>query len=181
MSDRPHPHSASPAPHTDRIAIIGSMGAGKTTVARLVAARLDLELFDSDAWIERETGASGSDYAEVHGVAGLHALERAMLERTLVSTERFVVTPAASVVDDPESRQLLQTLPLVVWIDVDPDVSFARAGSGTHRRRVSVADYRRLHSQRERRFRSIADVRLDGERSPEALADTVVRKALSRA
>lgn len=161
----------------DRIAIIGSMGSGKSTVARLVGDRLSLPVIDSDSWIESRIGTSGAIIAAEMGVVELHRLEVDMLRHTIESPASFVVTPAASVVDDSVSRQLLAALPLVAWLDLDAEIGYERAVRGSHRRSLTSAEYRSLHAQRRPHFAAVAHVRLSAERSPFVLADEVVQAA----
>ena len=82
-----------------RIAVIGTMGAGKSTVGGIVAARLGLPLIDSDRWIEAKVGMTSGEYAARHGVEALHDMEATALESALDTPGGLVVTPAASVVD----------------------------------------------------------------------------------
>ena len=161
------------APHT-RIAIIGSMGSGKSTVAALVADRLGVELVDSDVWIETTYGTTGAVVAARDGVEELHRIEAQLLVDTIASTEAAVIAPAASVVDAPEARQALTSLPVVAWLDVEPIVGFERARRGSHRRSLSLEEYERLDERRRVRFAEVATLRLAAERSPSELADEIL-------
>ncbi len=165
----------------DHIAIIGSMGSGKSTVARLVGDRLALPVIDSDSWIESRMGTSGAVIAAQKGVAELHRLEADMLRHTIESHASFVVAPAASVVDDSVSRDRLAAVQLVVWLDLDAEVGYERAVRGSHRRSLTRTEYRRLHDRRRPHLAAVANLRLSAEQPSTVLADEVVRAAAGSA
>ena len=62
----PHPAAALPA-HLRRLVLTGFMGAGKTTVGRLLAARLNWDFLDLDAYIESRAGLSVPSIFSTHG------------------------------------------------------------------------------------------------------------------
>ena len=67
------------------IVLIGMMGCGKTTVGRLLARRLGLELIDTDALIEERQGRSIPEIFASDGEAGFRALELALCRELSLS------------------------------------------------------------------------------------------------
>ena len=65
------PGPVRPTPVADRILLVGMMGAGKTTVGRLVADRLGWPYLDSDAEVERSTGRTVPEIFAADGEAGV--------------------------------------------------------------------------------------------------------------
>ena len=53
-----------------RVFLVGFMGSGKTSVARALAARLEVDFFDTDRWIESQEGRSVAELFELRGVEG---------------------------------------------------------------------------------------------------------------
>ena len=76
------------------IVLIGPMGAGKSTVGRLVADRLKRPLIDSDVVLWRSTGMSAADLSEAAGVHRLHEIEALVLRRALARSAGAVITAA---------------------------------------------------------------------------------------
>lgn len=154
--------------------IVGLMGVGKSTVARIVGTLLERPVVDSDPWIESRLGMSGREIALRDGVAALHRIEADMLIATLETPEPMVVTPAASVVADETCRARLRESALVAWLDLDPETAFERSRAGSHRRPTTLEDFRRMFAERRPAFEGIADITLDAHRTPRDLASEIV-------
>ncbi len=147
--------------------MVGQMGVGKTTVGRLVADRLALDLYDCDAQIEAVTGRASREIALSDGVPALHALELSVLESALERAPA-VIAAAASVVDTSAGRDALAGA-TCVWVDRVPDV--AARPLEDHRRSVGADE----HLDRRRPvYKDLADIVLTGPGTPEEYADRVV-------
>jgi shikimate kinase len=112
------------------------MGAGKTTLGRALAERLEVDLLDSDEALLASTGESAAELAAGLGVAGLHDLERSFVSAALESPSRKVIAAAASVVDDEATRQLMSRH-LCLWVEADSATLAKRRESGSHRRSMT--------------------------------------------
>lgn len=109
------------------IALVGLPGAGKTTVGRRLAARIDLPFRDSDAAIETETGLPVRDIFVQAGEKTFRDLERGALAR-LADGPLCVLATGGGAFLDPGTRALLLARCIVVWLDGDIPVFAARAG-----------------------------------------------------
>lgn len=144
------------------IVLIGPMGAGKSTVGRLVADRLARSLVDSDLVLWRALGVSAADLAATEGVERLHQVESLVLERSLERSAGAVITAAASVADDPALvERLRRGREFVGLLTARPDVCVRRSSSGRHRRDVGAVEHAELIASRMDAYRRAADIELD--------------------
>jgi shikimate kinase len=159
------------------IVLVGLMGSGKTTVGAALAAELGVPHRDSDADIERDTRMTGRQRAARDGIEALHALEARHLLDALAQPGTTVISPAASVLDDPECQSALRDpRHLVVWLDANPAALAARLQPDDHRPAIG-SDMRdaleRQTTQRASALREVADLTLDATRPPAELVDAI--------
>lgn len=117
----------------EHLVLVGMMGAGKTTVGRLVAARLARPFLDSDELIESETGRTVREIFEADGEVAFRRIERGVLERSLASPRPSVIAAAGGTVLDPANRAAMRRGAHVVWLRSDPAVLARRVGGADHR------------------------------------------------
>lgn len=154
------------------VVLVGLMGSGKSTVGALLAAGLGVDLRDSDADIEGDTGRTGRDIAARDGIDALHALETRHLLDALEEPGTTVICAAASTLDDALCRAALRApRHLVVWLRADPAVLAARQLPGDHRPDLGSDLAEVIRQQADRRtpaLRAVADLALDATQAPDA-------------
>ena len=116
----------------NRLWLIGSMGAGKTTVASAVSLRLGWPVLDNDVELRRETGRSTVALAAA-GANQLHASESEQLHHAVRKSGPFIAGVAASVADRPSDLRLLQASGFVVYLRATAATLAARVGAGQNR------------------------------------------------
>jgi shikimate kinase len=109
------------------IVLVGLMGAGKSTVGRRLARRLDLPFVDSDDAIEDAAGYSAAELFDRYGDADFRDGERRLVARLIDGSVRVIATGGGAYVD-PRTRQLLNERAITIWLDAPLDVLTERTG-----------------------------------------------------
>ncbi|MEE2878161.1 MAG: shikimate kinase [Pseudomonadota bacterium] len=114
------------------IALVGLMGAGKSTVGKRLADRLHRKFYDSDNEIERAAGLSISDIFTLHGEAEFRRGERRVLERLLDEQPHVLATGGGAYLD-PDTRALLREKAVTIWLNADLETLWRRVSKRSHR------------------------------------------------
>lgn len=115
-----------PKLHEKSVVLVGLMGAGKTTIGRLLAERLGLPFLDSDREIEAATGMSVAALFESRGEAHFRELERREIARLAAGPPNVIAAGGGAFVDDA-SRALILDRCTAVWLDGELATFAARA------------------------------------------------------
>src|SRR6185312_12896798 len=107
------------------VALVGMMGAGKSSVGRRLAARLAVAFKDADSEIELAAGAQVSEIFERYGEAAFRDGERKVIARLLGEAPHVLATGGGAFVD-PQTRERLKQGAVTVWIKAPVDVLLAR-------------------------------------------------------
>jgi shikimate kinase len=113
------------------VVLVGSMGAGKTTVGRLVAERLRVGFRDTDDDVEAAAGRSVADIFVEDGEQEFRALERRAVAAALTEHAGVLALGGGAVLD-PDTRALLAGRP-VVFLRVGLAAAAQRVGLGVSR------------------------------------------------
>lgn len=101
------------------IALVGLMGAGKSSVAHALGTRLGGPVCDLDALVEEAAEVEVAELFEREGEAGFRKRETDALERAL-ATEPRVLATGGGIVTQERNRTLLKGRCRVVWLTVTP-------------------------------------------------------------
>ncbi len=168
---------------TDRLFLVGMMGAGKTTVGQVLANRLGWQHLDSDGQVEESTGRSVPEIFAESGEVAFRAEEANALARAAASATPVVVSVAGGAVLDPENRRLLARSGSVVWLRARTETLAARVGSGHGRPlldRDPPAALGHLEAQRRPMYQQLAQMVVDVDDLPPTLVAEQILAGLDR-
>jgi shikimate kinase len=156
------------------IFLVGLMGAGKTSVGRLLARRLGKTFYDCDHEVERTTGVRIPVIFEIEGEAGFRARESRMLSE-LCANKGVVLATGGGAVLAPENRRVLSECGTVVYLRASPQELYQRTRHDRNRPLLQTADplakLTELYAQRDPLYREVAHVIVDtGNQSVSSLA-----------
>jgi len=158
----------------DKIYLVGFMAAGKTTVARALAGRLDWQAVDIDELIEKREHESVAGIFAKHGEAYFRALERQVLFDQ-IGPRHLVVATGGGTFADAQNRAAINSDGVSVWLDVPLERLVGRVPvDGRRPLAADRAGFERLYHQRRAAYEH-AHVRLDaGRASVDALVEQLV-------
>jgi shikimate kinase len=146
------------------IFLVGMMGAGKTTVGRVLARRLARRFVDSDEAIEARCGVKIPVIFEIEGEAGFRARERAVIDE-LSLLSGIVLATGGGVVLAEENRRRLSERGTVIYLRAQPADLGRRLRNDRNRPLLMNADplkrLEELYAQRDPLYSEVADIVVD--------------------
>jgi shikimate kinase len=165
-----------------RVVLVGAPGAGKSTIGRLVAERLEVPFRDTDADVVAETGSSIADLFVVRGEPAFRELERAAVARALAEHPGVLALGGGAVLD-AGTRDLLAGH-TVVHLDVTLADAASRVGLNRDRPLLVGNVRAQMHAMLEQRrpyYEEVATVTVPtAGLSPRQVADAVVAELAVR-
>ena len=141
------------------------MGAGKTTVGRMLAKRLGRPFLDSDHEIVERTGVPIPTIFEIEGEDGFRRRESQTIH-DLTGGVDLVLATGGGVVINPENRRRLSETGWVVYLNVPPRLLYERTRHDRNRPLLHVEDplakLEELHAVRDPLYRETAHIVVDG-------------------
>ena len=139
------------------VALIGFMGAGKTTLADEVAARLDRPAVDADRVIEGRVQLSLGAFFAKKGELEFRVAEASIVREKLQSSPPSVIALGGGAVKTPEVRRALDEFALAVLVEIDVDTAWERVRGGDRPLAQDEARFRKLYDERAPLYRETAD------------------------
>ena len=161
--------SVAPVPlRRGNLFLVGLPGAGKTTLGRQLARRLNLRFVDADTELERRLGVSIPTIFEIEGEAGFRDREEATID-DLTRLSAILLSTGGGAVLRPDNRERLRRNGTVVYLHAEPSTLWSRVRHNRNRPLLQTADplarLAELYAQRDVLYRETADHVVESERS----------------
>jgi shikimate kinase len=154
------------------VALVGMMGAGKSSIGRRLADRLGLPFKDADTEIELAAGCSITEIFERYGEPAFRDGERRVIARLLAEPPQVLATGGGAFVDDV-TRAQIKSDTISVWIKAPVEILLSRVKRRETRPLLKDGDPRetleRLMAEREASY-SEADIAIESGDGPHTLA-----------
>jgi shikimate kinase / 3-dehydroquinate synthase len=141
------------------LVLVGFMGAGKSTTARMLAAELGVQSFDSDREIERELGEPIDVFFDREGESAFRAREEEVVLRLLADPRPRVIALGGGSLGSERVREALAGH-IVVHLEVEPAEAWRRASNKGRPLARDQVRFEQLHGDRAAMYESIADALL---------------------
>ncbi|MEO5763563.1 MAG: shikimate kinase [Vicinamibacteria bacterium] len=140
-----------------QISLLGIRGAGKTTIGRRLAVRMNLTFVELDRKIEGKASLSLSEIFALHGEDYYRRLERSVLEDVLGEGKGCVIATGGGIVTSPETFALLKAQTITIWLRASANDHWNRVLQQGDRRPMkghpqAMAELRRLLTTRKRLY-----------------------------
>ena len=165
---------------TGNIFLVGPMGAGKSTIGRVLAKKLSLEFVDLDAEIEQRCGADIPWIFDMEGEAGFRKRESALLNEISQRQSVLIATGGGAVLLE-ENRRYLGQRGLVIYLSATIDQLVKRTSRDKRRPLLQVDNPRgvieTLLEERDPLYREVADMVVRTEsKTPQRVAEELEEK-----
>jgi shikimate kinase len=146
------------------IFFVGLMGAGKTTVGKLLAKRLGKTFYDSDHEVESRTGVNIPVIFELEGEAGFRKRETMAIEE-LTAMHDIVLATGGGAVLSKQNRENMSQHGTVIYLRATVNELWHRTKNDKNRPLLQTDDPRakleKLYTERDPLYREIADIIID--------------------
>lgn len=156
------------------------MGAGKSTIGRLLSAELKLEFKDSDKEIEDRCGCNIPWIFDVEGEIGFREREVIAIEEITLESDVLMATGGGAVLR-AENRQNLSARGTVVYLKTSVEQQLARTSKDKNRPLLQIDNPKevltRLMAQRDPLYQEVADIIIQtDDRNPKYVVQEIVKR-----
>lgn len=148
-----------------KIILVGMMGAGKTTIGKLLSNKLNYNFIDLDKIIEEKSGVKINTIFEIEGESGFRDRELQALRHSLEKDQVIISTGGGIVTYEKSRTQLIKNNALIIYLKANLQTLCNRLKNDNSRPILNVADkeqvIERLLEEREPYYYDLADMDVD--------------------
>ncbi|NLK75845.1 MAG: shikimate kinase [Clostridiales bacterium] len=161
------------------IVLVGFMGAGKTTVGKELAYRLNYKFMDTDYMIEEKTATTINEIFRIHGEEYFRDLETSLLKELTRDLTGTILSTGGGIPVREENIQIMRKLGYVVYLKLSRDTMIERLKGDTKRPLLKGYDLAErvdnLLKSREAYYRKAAhDIIISDNLSKEEIVDAIL-------
>ena len=150
------------------IVFVGPMGAGKTTIGKILAKELGFQFYDSDKEIEKKTGANIPWIFDVEGESGFRERESSVIKE-LSELKQAVLATGGGAMMRPENRDAVTKSGYVIYLNTSVDQQFHRTHKDKNRpllqgQKDAYQVLSDLYELRDPVYHSVADMIIDTDK-----------------
>lgn len=157
----------------NNIYLIGMPGCGKSTIGKILSKALNMQVIDSDIYLENKYNDTIPNIFETKGEADFRQKETSTIEE-LSKKDNLIVSTGGGVVVTYKNKDIMKKSGTVVFIDSHPEVILSNSSLGG---RPLLKDKNRifdLYNQRIELYREFADVTIDNNGSLDAAVNQII-------
>jgi shikimate kinase len=159
-----------------KVILLGPMGAGKSTLGKILSAKLNWPYIDNDLDMAKQTGMSIAELSSL-SVADLHKIEAEFINKVLTTQAPFISGAAASVIENLQIRNELKQV-CAIYLSIPVETAIERASAGSVGRQAlteeGVEILRERYKRRDPLYREVATFVINLSNSPEADAEKIL-------
>lgn len=148
-----------------KIILVGMMGAGKTTIGKLLSNKLNYNFIDLDKIIEEKSGVKINTIFEIEGESGFRDRELQALRHSLEKDQVIISTGGGIVTYEKSRTQLIKNNALIIYLKANLQTLCNRLKNDNSRPILNVADkeqvIERVLEEREPYYYDLADMDVD--------------------
>ncbi|CAL1329311.1 shikimate kinase AroK [Candidatus Providencia siddallii] len=142
------------------IILVGPMGSGKTTIGRQLSKQLNMDFFDSDYEIEKQTGVDISWIFDLEGENGFRKREKKIINK-LTKKQGIILATGGGTIKLKEIRNRLSICGVVIYLKTSIETQLSRTNFNNKRPLLQINSreiLQKLSNERNPMYKEIADI-----------------------
>ena len=163
------------------IVLIGYRGTGKSTIAKILSARLKWSRFNLDEAIVQEMGMSIPQMVEKHGWEFFRDVEARIVEKAS-NKDKTIIDAGGGVVVRPKNIERLRQNGVIIWLKARPETIIRRINDNTDRpsltgKKSFLEEVQEVLAERAPKYQAAAHVAIDTDNlSPQDVAEKIIEE-----